>query len=380
MNRLAAHKSWIALIGTLLLLPLLTAQTVFSPPASIGSIENRFINGDMLLDQRGEGAAYVSPATGYNLDMWRNTLTGSSTYNIQRVSDAPAGFTNSLKVTVTSNAAPGAANNNALQQRIEGAIIPDLNLGLSTAKTITLSFWIKSSLTGTFSVSFFNSAANRSYLGTYTINSASTWEYKTITIIGDTTGTWLTTNGIGLAVWWDLGSGSNSQGAAGAWTGSFLSEVTGTVQVVNNAAATWQITNARLRAGTYDVPYIPRPYPTEVALAQRYYWKTFQAGVAPAQNVGSVVGALCTSTPIALGYPSAYLSLPQTMRTTPGFTTYNPSAANANWRDVTAGADVTVAVDSPGAKGTSGMIIGTTGSVTLAQDYLCIHAVADASL
>jgi hypothetical protein len=134
--------------------------------------------------------------------------TGSG-HSIQKVSDAPAGFVSSQKVTIGTGAAPDAANQNAIFQPIEGNNIYDLGFGTASAKSITVSFVVKSSVTGTFNLAIVNGTGTRSYVSTYTINSADTWEYKSVNIEGDTTGTWATDNGVGLTLWLSLGFGSD---------------------------------------------------------------------------------------------------------------------------------------------------------------------------
>ena len=178
--------------------------------------KNRIINGAMAIDQRNGGAAVTinSTAETYTLDRWLAIGQSSAgVYTVDQVQDAPSGFIDSLKVTVTTqDATLGAAEYYWVQQKIEGYNSADLAWGSASAKPITLSFWVKSSVTGTFGGAFSNSSFNYSYAFEYTINTANTWEQKTITIAGDTSGTWLTTNGIGLWLKLGLGVGSTYSG------------------------------------------------------------------------------------------------------------------------------------------------------------------------
>jgi hypothetical protein len=240
--------------------------------ASPFGLKNRIINGDMRIDQRNAGASLTPVDSQYSLDRFACYLSQSSKYTVQQSSTAPTGFTNSLKVTSSSAYTVGASDYFALVQYIEGYNVADLSFGSASAKTITISFWVQSSLTGTFGGAIRNSAANRIYPFSYAISAANTWEQKTITIAGDTTGTWLTNNGIGIAVWFGLGVGSTYSDTAGAWTtkASTIS-ATSAVSVVGTNGATFYITGVQLELGTSATPFERRMYGQELALCQRYY-------------------------------------------------------------------------------------------------------------
>lgn len=250
------------------------------PTTGSFSNRNKIINGDMRIDQRNAGAAVTintGPKT-YTLDRWHaNAQSSDGVFTVQQSTTAPTGFTNSLLATVTTaDASIGADQYYLLCQRIEGNNVADLGFGSATAKTVTLSFWVRSSLTGTFSGSFENGAEDRAYPFTYSISSADTWEQKTITIAGDTSGTWLTDNGIGLFIWFDLGSGSNKRGTAGSWTGgSNLYGATGAVQLIGTNGATFYITGVQLEVGSVATPFEHRSYGDELARCQRYYQRGF---------------------------------------------------------------------------------------------------------
>jgi hypothetical protein len=161
-----------------------------------------------------------------------------------------------------------------IQQPIEGLNTADLAWGTASAATVTLSFWVRSSLTGTFGGAFTNSVPNRSYPFSYTISSANTWEQKTVTVAGDTSGTLLTTNGVGIIVRFGLGSGATFSGTAGAWAASNLVQPTGSVSVVGTNGATFYITGVQLEKGTTATSFDYRPYGTEFQLCQRYFTKS----------------------------------------------------------------------------------------------------------
>jgi hypothetical protein len=218
----------------------------------LAGTRNRIINGDMRIDQRNAGASAAN-INGYGLDRWTSFNVANS-FSMQRSTVAPAGFTNSLLLTTTTSATPAAADYRYLSQLIEGFNVADLAYGTASAVTIALSFWVRSSLTGTFSGALKNSAENRSYPFTFSVSSANTFEYKTITIPGDTSGTWLADSGIGLRVVFDLGSGSNRKGTAGAWAGVNADGATGAVNLVATSGATFYITGVQLEPGTVADP------------------------------------------------------------------------------------------------------------------------------
>ena len=248
--------------------------------ASPYGLKNRIINGDMRIDQRNAGAT-TSTTNGYTLDRFYfySDIAGIAT-TVQQVSDAPSGFTNSLKVTASTGATAGTGKQSVIGQSIEGYNVADLAWGTASAKTITISFWVKSSLTGIFAGNLQNAAPNRDYVFTYSISAANTWEQKTITITGDTSGTWGTTNGVGLVVYFNMGSNQSSfAGTPNTWSASIFRTVTGAVELLQTTGATWQITGVQLEVGSTATPFERRQYGQELALCQRYY-----------QNVGRTNG------------------------------------------------------------------------------------------
>lgn len=245
-----------------------------SADAQYMGMKNRIINGAMMIDQRNAGAS-VTPGDGqFLVDRWIARVSQSSKYSSQQNAGSvtpPVGFKNYLGATSLSNYSVLATDNFAFEQRIEGLNVYDLSWGTANAKPITLSFQVYSSLTGTFGGSVLNGAANRSYPFSYVISAANTWTTISINIAGDTSGTWLTTNGTGLSIWFGLGVGSTYSGTAGSWAGTTYLSATGATSVVGTSGATFYITGVQLEKGTVATSFDYRPYGTELALCQRYY-------------------------------------------------------------------------------------------------------------
>jgi hypothetical protein len=242
--------------------------------AGVSGFKNRLINGNMVTAQRGTSFSGLSDDGGqYTLDRWRwsenGTYTGSQT--VTQDTSAPTGFINSLKVVTNTAITVGTSLSSRVEQFIEGLNCADLAWGTASAKTVTLSFWVRSSLTGTFGGAIRNSDDNRSYPFSYTINAANTWEYETITIPGDTSGTWLTTNGTGMRVTFSLGAGTALSATGGSWYAAGYQSVTGAVAVNATLNATFYITGCQLEVGTAATNFDVRSYGTEMNLCQRYY-------------------------------------------------------------------------------------------------------------
>lgn len=236
-------------------------------------MKNRLINGGMVLDQRNAGASITLSGTAqYSTDRWKCRLDASSSSTVQQVSDVPVGFNNSLKVTIGTGAAPSSSQLGWVNQAIEGYNIADLGWGTANAKTVTVSFWVKSSVTGIFSGAVKN-ASTSSYVFQYTVSSANTWEQKSVTIAGDTANTWVADNGFGIAVVFDLGTGTTYQTAAGAWSNGNYFSATGSTALCATSGATWQVTGVQLEEGNAATSFEFRDYGRELALCQRYFQK-----------------------------------------------------------------------------------------------------------
>jgi hypothetical protein len=288
---------------------------------NFGSMKNRIINGAMVIDQRNAGAS-VSGNSVYTLDRWFAVSSVTNKYTVQQNAGSvtpPVGFTNYLGITSSSAYSVAAGDYFFLSQPIEGFNVADLGYGTANAKTVTLSFQVYSSLTGTFGGSLRNNAGNRGYPFSYSIPVANTWTQISITIAGDTTGTWLTTNGIGIECLFGLGVGSDFSGTAGAWAAANRMSATGATSVVGTDGATFYITGVQLEVGTQATSFEYRQYGAELALCQRYYYK-IGAGV-----VNSMFGVgwnVSTTQSVAL------TTFPTTMRTSPSALEQTGTAAD----------------------------------------------------
>ena len=289
-----------------LTLPKATGNIATDATVGLGT-KNLIINGDMRIDQRNAGASLTvnTAAVVYSVDrLFTYGQASDGVFTVQQVTDAPSGFINSVKATVTTaDASIGASQLYILSHKIEGNNIAHLDWGTANAKTVTLSFWVKSSLTGTFSGSLKNHDGSRAYPFTYTISSANTWEKKTITITGDTTGTWLTTNATGITLSFTLGSGSSRLGTANTWNAANLDGATGTTEVIATNGATFYLTGLQLEVGENATPFEYRMYSQELAMCQRYY-----------QDIGRALFREYTEN---TGFPQHPMLYGTTMRGTP---------------------------------------------------------------
>jgi len=285
--------------------------------ATFGGMRNRIINGDMRIDQRNAGAAITQTVTqNYTVDRWWVYGDVTSKFTLQRNAGSvtpPSGFTNYYGITVASAYTPTTGQNFNLTQYLEGFNVADLDFGKATAKTVTASFWIRSSLTGTFGGVLGNGLGSRSYVYSFTINSANTWEYKTITIPGDTSGTWNTDNSVGMSFTIALGNHSgylntpNSGWVAGDYRGP-----TSQVNLVSNAGATMYVTGVQLEKGSTASAFEQLHYGHQLALCQRYYYFSNPSNQA---KTGGAWGSMYSGSTAHLNGP-----LPVTMRASPTFT------------------------------------------------------------
>jgi hypothetical protein len=275
--------------------------------ASPFGLKNRIINGDMRIDQRNAGAS-VTTNGAFPVDRFIVQNSTDGAFSAQQDTSAPVGFVNSLKyTTTTADGTLTTTQNSSILNRIEGYNVSDLAWGTASAKTVTLSFWVRSSLTGTFGGALRNADNSRSYPFTYTISLANTWEYKTVTIAGDTTGTWLTNNSIGIAVLFGLGAGPNVSGTSGSWASTNYVSATGAVSVIGTLNATFYITGIQLEIGTSATPFERRLYNQELANCQRYYYRMTNANSSYSSfGIGQSTG----TTTIRI-----MMSIPTTMRT-----------------------------------------------------------------
>ena len=296
----------------------ITANTIANSAIQTGAVENymnaaglgfgmrnRIINGAMLVSQRNGTSSVTANDGSFFTDRFSWADSVDAKFTGQQSSTAPTGFINSLLLTSSSAYSISSSDYFVLNQNIEGLNVADLAWGTASASTVTLSFWVRSSLTGTFGGVINNSANDRSYAYTYTINSANTFEYKTVTIAGDQSGTWLTTNGLGIRVRWGLGVGSTRSATAGSWNAGLYLSATGATSVVGTNGATFYITGVQLEKGSTATSFDYRSYGTELALCQRYFYVRSSNITVPFSNTTD---------------HRFYLAFKSTMRTTPTVT------------------------------------------------------------
>jgi hypothetical protein len=302
----------------------------------------------MVIDQRNNGAS-VTPTSGqYTLDRWQAQLSSASKFSIQRSAIAPAGFSNSLLVTSLGAYSVTSGDFFVIQHNIEGFNFADFGWGSANAQPATLSFWVRSSLTGTFTGSFRNSAGNRAYPYSYTITSANTWQFVSITVTGDTTGTWVgATNGTGVQIFFDFGSGSNNQGTPGAWVNGSFNAATGQTNLLGTNGATFYITGVQLERGSNATSFEFRDYGRELAMCQRYYQGNKTDGTAGTAGSLIVRGSASTTGNFFYWVPFAVQ-----MRAAPTMNIGTPSYTNSNTAQLlnstTSGVEVFLAVTSGG--------------------------------
>jgi hypothetical protein len=297
--------------------------------AQLGSnnstMRNRIINGAMVIDQRNAGASVTPTGGQYALDRWTFQISAASKLTAQQNAGSvtpPAGFTNYLGIVSSSAYSVGSGDYFSVRQIIEGYNIADLAWGTANAKTVTLSFWVRSSLTGTFGGVLTNSNYSRSYPFTYTISSANTWEQKSVTVTGDTSGTWQTTTSAGINVEFGLGVGSTYSGTAGAWAGAAYDSATGATSVVGTNGATFYITGVQLEVGSTATSFDYRPYQTELNLCYRYCYALYKG-----DNIYYGIAGYYTSTDLR-----TQIQMPVNMRTTP---TISYTGYSQVWRNGT---------------------------------------------
>jgi hypothetical protein len=349
-----------------------TVDGLALPSAGPLSNRNKIINGDMRIDQRNAGVA-VTTSGSFPVDRFVASHSSDGAFSAQRDTSNPAGFTNSLKVTcTTADTSLSAGQYLAIIQNVEGFNSADIGFGQATSNSVTLSFWTRSSLTGTFGGGIRNSAANRSYPFTYSISSADTWEYKTVTITVDTSGTWLSDNGIGLRISWGLGAGTDWSGPAGAWNSNNNLTATGATSLLGTLNATFYLTGVQLEVGSVATPFEHRSYGDELARCQRYY-----------QKLQSTLG----DTIVYVGYNAGTtvsrgtVYLPVSMRTNPTAVETTGTASDYNIRS---GGSTTTCNSVPSFEHATTQSIGlqfnVSGGLTSDAVSMCRFANTDAFL
>lgn len=340
---------------------------------------NCVINGNFDIWQPGTSFTGITNTTQRTADMWLSVISSGTiavtqeTSVLPTISQSNAYSQNSLKVALTSGHTTGSGDYCELDTRIEGPYFQQL-----AQKSMTLSFWVRSSLTGIYCVALQNGGSDRSYFSEYTVNSANTWEKKTISIpASPSAGTWTYTDGtVGLILRWTLAAGSNFQGTAGSWASSGAFCSSNQVDWMANGS-TFYLAQVQLEQG--DSPSLLEISPNVLFDCQRYYYKSFINATAPAQNVGSTTGAAAYRTLTSSSASGMPVQFPNPMASSPTMTYYNPSAANTKWRNTSAAADSgTSGTDTVG---TRGAFISNAGGISdTPGNLLAIHLTADARL
>ena len=316
-----------------------TTTTVngFTPTVSNMAGRNRIINGDMRIDQRNAGASALLSGSQYFIDRWQFSIGGNlnNKFTVGRNLNSitpPSGFTNYLGLSTTTSITVTTNDYGQLRQPIEGFNVADLGFGTANAQSVTLSFWVRASVTGTYAGVLQNNAENRTYAFTFSVSAANTWEQKTITVPGDTSGTWVTDNTKGLTLIFNLGTGSaQTAPSTNSWLAGNYLTASGAVNLVANSGATFYITGVQLEKGSTATSFDYRPYGTELQLCQRYFEMSFQQGTAPANGASS--SALLTEGGAVRIYASgstandgSYVPYKVTKRANPTVTAYGNSS------------------------------------------------------
>jgi len=343
---------------------------------------NLIINGSASVNQRGDATGVT--ATAYKgPDRFQTTAVSAGTWSISQSSTAPTGFSNSIKFDcTTANASLGATSELGIGQVIEAQDLQHLNYGASGAQSLTLSFWVRSNKTGTYAIWFYEYDGARQRGVNYTISSADTWEHKTVTIEGDTSGTINDDNGQGLLVRWILAAGSNYTGgtAASAWesytaANSFVGQ---SVNLADNTANEWYITGIQLEVGDKATPFEHRSYGEELGLCQRYYFHTYGVGNTPGstfdQSYAGMVYFIGTGNH---GMAPVNTTFPTEMRAAPTITFYGPTGTASRIRYWNAGSDSTYGTVNRNTRQVTGMSLGADSN---SEDFYSAGMRADAEL
>jgi len=353
---------------------------------SIGFGRNRLINGSFDIDQANGGSAVTinSAAQTYGPDMFlAEGQSADGVFTIQQLSATPpAGFNKYLRVAVTTaDASVGASQIYGLQTRLEGYTIRDFDFGKSTAKSLTLSFWVRSSLTGTFGLGVLNNASSRSYVLNYTVNAANTWEYKTLPFTGDITGTWGTFTSAEMIIEWDIGTGTTFEAAAGSWNAAGRWRSSGNTRLISTNAATLDFTGIQLEIGTVATPFEFRPYASELRLCQRYYEKSYGRDVNPASNTATNQSTVVTSQFGTNSRLSQAIHFLIEKRALPTITLYpSDGSPSGSWTWMSTTGTQTERVTGTGSVGSYIHSFGVSQTVTNADEIAFGHWVADARL
>lgn len=316
--------------------------------AGYTGFRNKIINGAMVINQRNGSPYTVNSSTNYTLDRFEGAAVGGGVFSVTQSNIIPNNYyTNSALITVTSTASSYASSDYYfLQQKIEGYNLYDLGWGAGAAQGIAVSFWVRSSIPGTYSFHLINASANYSYVAAYTISAVNTWQYVSISVPGPTAGTWNTTNGVGVYAGWDLAAGTGRQTTSGAWTSgaSFYSSTPSNIQFMSTLGATFYVTGLQIESGSISTPFERRLYGTELALCQRYY-----------ETAGRGLGGVTYST----AYANVSFTYAVVKRGTPNITLLTTTPAISQFG--TGGFTAVAAAISGSAIGTAGAYIQWNG-------------------
>lgn len=342
----------------------------YTPTMSNMAGRNRIINGDMRIDQRNAGASSTLISGYVTVDRWRSSTNNrTSVLTIQQNAGSvtpPVGFTNYLGITVTTEQASLSSDTAIrLVHRIEGFNTADLAFGTASASSVTLSFWVRSSITGLYGVYLTNSTSDRHYVASYTINTANTWEYKTITIPGDTMGTWFTNNEIGILVGFSLVAGTSRQTTPGSWVESDTEAPTGQTNLTETNGATWYITGVQLEAGSVATPFENVDYGEMLRRCQRYYYRW--VATASTEPISTGYAYSTASTFILVPFPVPMRVRPAGLETT---------GTASDYRIVRAGPTIITCSNTPSysnSSTTNGQVLASASGLT-AGEGLLLHS------
>ena len=350
--------------------------------------KNVVINGNFDIWQRGTSFTAAVNAT-FSADRYRWGQVGSAVVDLLRSTSVPDNTSDfSLQVDVTTaDVSIAAGDIYIISYKVEGYDAMRFGFGTADAKQLTLSFWVRSAKTGIHCVSFQNAAIDRSYVVEYTVDAADTWEYKTITLTADTAGTWLTDNGVGVEISWALAVGTDTQGPANSWNAANDVATSNQVNCLDNAANNFHLARAQLEVGGVATDFERRPFPQELALCQRYYAKSYDAGVDPGTINGSGRVSLTTRQSVAASTAGSIrekdVDWPAGMRDTPTVVLYSDNTGtSAAIRNISAGNDRSgVTAASIGHGRSSELSVDATGANAISLDHqLSFHFTADAEL
>jgi hypothetical protein len=353
----------------------------------VSASNNILTNAGFALDQQNAGTATTLGAAIVRVvdrwfAKWVVSTSGAGNPTVQRV-PVSAGFTvtpDELKISATTaGGTVPAALDFIVFQSVEGSDVADLQQGTANATGFVVTVNLKSSLSSAVVPVFVqNAAANRSFVHNCPVASAATWTVCTFIVAGDITGTWnRAPDSVGMVVGLSAACGATFQTTADAWQAGNFNCTAAQTQYTNNAAATLETAAAVVNRGTFAVAYFPIPAATLISMAERYYRKSFALATAPVTNAGTNTGEACYENPIAAGEAGLTVYYSRMFGTTQTITTFNPAAANANFRNETAAADV--AVGTVAANPTNAYIPTAATVATIAQK-VCIHYTVDAGL